>query len=72
MQEPIMREVVVTIEDIATLLHALLRYYQQCGSATPQAGMLLVARLARLHGEMIQDEAQRYLCPEPPSGGLGA
>ena len=55
MQEPIMRELVVTIEDLATLLHALLRYYQQCGSATPQAGMLLVARLARLHGEMIQD-----------------
>lgn len=72
MQEPIMRDLVVTIEDISTLLHALLRYYQQCGSATPQAGMLLVARLARLHGEMIQDEAQRYLCPEPTSGGLGA
>lgn len=70
MQEPIMRDLVVTIEDIATLLHALLRYYQQSGSATPQAGMLLVARLARLHGEMIQDEAQSYLCPD--TGGLGA
>lgn len=65
-----MRELVVTIEDLATLLHALLRYYQQCGSATPQAGMLLVARLARLHGEMIQDEAQGYLCSD--TGGLGA
>ena len=70
MQEPVMRELVVTIEDLATLLHALLRYYQQCGSATPQAGMLLVARLARLHGEMIQDEAQGYLCSD--TGGLGA
>lgn len=70
MQEPIMRELVVTIEDLSTLLHALLRYYQQCGSATPQAGMLLVARLARLHGEMIQDEAQGYLCSD--TGGLGA
>ena len=70
MQEPIMRDLVVTIEDLATLLHALLRYYQQCGSATPQAGMLLVARLARLHGEMIQDEAQGYLCSD--TGGLGA
>lgn len=70
MQEPIMRELVVTIEDLATLLHALLRYYQQCGSATPQAGMLLVARLARLHGDMIQDEAQGYLCSD--TGGLGA
>lgn len=70
MQDPIMRDLVVTIEDIATLLHALLRYYQQCGSATPQAGMLLVARLARLHAEMIQDEAQGYLCSD--TGGLGA
>ena len=70
MQEPIMRELIVTIEDLATLLHALLRYYQQCGSATPQAGMLLIARLARLHGEMIQDEAQGYLCSD--TGGLGA
>lgn len=70
MTEPIMRDLVVTIEDLSTLLHALLRYYQQCGSATPQAGMLLVARLARLHGEMIQDEAQGYLCSD--TGGLGA
>lgn len=70
MAEPIMREVVLTIEDIATLLHALIKYYDACGSATPQAGMLLVARLARLHSEMIQDEAQRYLYPD--NGGLGA
>lgn len=59
--EPIMRTIVLSVEDVSALLHALVGYYRVQEQVIPDVGMLLVSRLTALHSEMIQEEAQKAL-----------
>lgn len=67
MIKPIMIDIVLTYEELATLLHALVRYYQLCDTGTPQLGMLLVSRLSSKMAEIVQDEAQAAIFRPPAS-----
>ena len=59
--EPIMRTIVLSVEDVSALLHALVGYYRLQEQVIPDIGMMLISRLSALHSEMIQDEAQKAL-----------
>lgn len=56
-----MRSIVLSVEDVSALLHALVGYYRVQEQVIPDSGMLLISRLSALHSEMIQDEAQKAL-----------
>lgn len=56
-----MRTIVLSVEDVSALLHALVGYYRVQEQIIPDVGMLLVSRLTALHSEMIQEEAQKAL-----------
>lgn len=56
-----MRTIVLSVEDVSALLHALVGYYRVQEQVIPDCGMMLISRLTALHSEMIQEEAQKAL-----------
>lgn len=71
--KPILKSIVLSVEDVAAILHALVGYYRIQEQVIPDIGMLLVSRFTALHSEMIQEEAQAFLYSDRNnSGGLGA